>query len=473
MATYKITSEDEFNTKIGGLEQKIIQLENDVLELRSDLLGDIPAPGATVLHPGDDIQAAVNAGGTIVLEDGTYDPFKVISGTHIKARNPGKAIISGAVDFSGGWQKDGEYWRKEFAEPLHQHPAHSVHSVSGAPSARGMAHRRAQQPHMLIHDGVPLYTVYSKDELQPGTFYLEGTAAEPVAFYAWFEQDGSAPKSEVFTVYDQHLISGVTDDVDNVTLDGLALLYCANTGVQGALHLPAGSDNWTVRNCIVKWSNSEGVHVSGAGHTFENVIANNHGQCGFAGYGMRHCRFIRCEGSYNVWKRGIDPKWHAGNKFSNSNNNYFEDFTSIGNDGPGLWFDIYNFDNEVKNFMVDNALAFGVHIEHHTQGTERGSAKLTDGIIKRTRKFDGIGSGLQIQGAVKNYLFKNIELTDNADGAVYYKKREERGYSGFNTFDNIRYSNNGENNRWAVQGPLDNMPDMYLNMTTPTFANWP
>lgn len=434
-----------------------------------------PATG-TLIVPHDDIQSTIDKGGRFILAPGIYPPLKVGSDTALIAEQPGTAIISGAIDWSGDWFQSGDMYRKEFTYSLHQHEAKRVHGSdkngNGA-SARGLAHRAAQQPHQLIWDGVPMKTVYNINHLEEGAFFFDGDAKTGGTIYAIFPGKNAPVSGRVQTSTSQYLIKPKTDDTNNVVLDGLVLRYCANTGIQGALHFYSGCDNWQVSNTTVEWSNSEGISVRGKGHTFTRVKSNFHGQCGWAGYGMQDCKLIQCEGSGNVNKDGIDPKWHAGNKFvSGCNRNLIKDFQSIGNDGPGIWFDIYNFDNVIDGFYVQDALAFGVHIEHHTQGTELGKCIVQNGIIKGTRKFDGIGSGLQIQGAIKNVVFRNIELVGNADGAVYYKKgNEPRGDSGFNVFENITYTNNGNGNRWAIQGDMAVMPDTY-NMPMPKISNW-
>lgn len=425
----------------------------------------------TLVGPGELQEAILDKAPNIVLKDGYYEPFYVITGTNIRAQNPGDAIISAAKPWNTGWTSHGGIYSKEWKTPLHQHPAHQVHTIDGKPSARGLMHRKAQQPHMLVLNGAPMQAVYDKSQLINNTFYLEGTAAKPVRIWAKFE--GSPAELDIQACFWQKLIYTETDDVDGVTLDGLFLQYAANTGTQGALHLPPASDNWIVKNTTIENTNSEGVRIQGNNHKFTNVNSMSNGQAGFVSLGMHGCELTDCNAHVNVTKSGIDPLWHAGGaKFTKSTNNVIRNYKAVGNGGAGIWLDIYNKDNIIDGFELLSNMAFGVHIEHHTT-----DGVLSNGIIHGTHSFNtgvyDVGSGLQIQGAITGYEFSNIEITGNDDGAVRYKKRDSRGASGGNVFDNITYSNNGNGNRWAVIGDLSHLPDSYENMDMPDITNWP
>ena len=475
MALLNLATTQELEERVTFLQDQI-SANSDKIAALTPPVEPPPEPlpdGTIVVSPGDNLQQAIYDanGAQILLKDGFYDPVMVVTGTRLKAINAGKARISGLVAWETGWEKRGDVWFKPFAAVLHQHPALKVHGGETTPSERGLAHRRAMIPHLLVLDGKYMLPVHSEDDFAVGTFMLEGTAAKPVGLWANFG-DEDPVNHNVQTSFSQYLIKGATDDVDNVELDGLLLRGCANTKTKGALHFPPESDNWTVSNCLIDLSSGEGVYLSGRNHLLNKVMSTNHGITAFTSNGMNGCMLIGCEGSFSAWKLGLDVLWHSGNKFTNSPKNIFKGFTAKSNGGAGLWFDIFNVDNLVDGFTVDGAVGFGVHIEHNTFGTQKHSAQLVNGTIKNVRKFAGIGSGLQLQYNITNYLIQNVHIENCDDGAVYYKKREERGNSGYNTFDNVTYTNNGNSNRWAVQGNMDAMPDEYINMDMPVVTNW-
>jgi len=491
--------------RVDNHELRISDVEADIDDLKrrvAEILSSTPAPpiepkpiepgppielppanppqreGITI-GPDDNTQEAVNDanGQQIWLKDGDYEPIMVRGRTRIKAINPHKARIKGTIDWGDGWTKNGEVWFKPLSYTFHQHEAKRVHGAdehgNGA-SPRGLAHRAAMQPHMLVWDGKPMQPVYSAGTLNAGEFFLEGTSESPKGLWAKFSDTPTPGRVELGI--SQYLVKTITDDTDGVEIDGLVLQYCANTGVHGAIHMPTKSDFWKLTNLMVLDSMSEGIRLRGNNHLVQSCFFNRHGHVGIAAERLYKTQVIDCEASHNVWRYGVDPLWHAGG-FKGQygvNECLFKDYTAVNNNGAGFWLDIHNYATVLDGFHIDNNSTFGVHIEHHSQ-----NGVVANGMIRGTRKFWNEahnrweGSGLQIQGSVTGYTFENLQIHGNADGAVYYKKqREPRGDSGNNEFINIRYASNGNNNRWAIQGDIDAMPDSYNGMEIPKFANW-
>lgn len=466
-----IVTREELDADLGNVNSRLDAITSRLDAMQPDQPAEpVPPPsnGEIVLNQDHDLQAAIYEarGAWITLEDGTYPPIKVVTGTKIRARNAGKAVISGLVNWSDGWSTvpddNGTLYYKPFKTPLHQHPARQVHG-GATPSPRGIAHRKAMIPHLLVFNGDYMLPVHSESELLEGCFMLDGTADAPRGLWARFPFNPTT--SSVHTSFAQRLVSGDSADTDDVELHGLTFMGCANTKTIGAIDFPAESNNWHLVNCAVDLGSGEGVFLRGKDHVLENVFVSRFGITCFTSSGAVNCRLIGCEGSYGAWKPGLDVLWHSGNKFTNSSGLYLKDFVSRDMDGAGLWMDIWNIDCVVDGFLIDGSLGFGVHIEHHTKGSVKHGGMLMNGLIKGVRKWNGIGSGLQIQSNVVNYLFQNIEITECEDGAVYYKKREDRGPSGLNTFDTINHHDNGNGNRWRIQGDVNAMKDEYINVT--------
>ena len=434
-----------------------------------------PVYDGIIVGPDDNLQEAIlDAGGQqIWLKDGEYKPFEVVGDTRIKAMSKHEAVVSGLIPWSNGWVKSGNAWFKDLDVPMYQHPAKAVHTENGSPSERGLAHRRAMQPHMLTWDGVPMQPVYNAADLAPGTFWLEGTAEKPKGIWARFPED-QVPTNQVgFSPY-QNLIKGKTADVDGVVLDGLGVQYCSNTGTFGAIHMETDQEHWQLLNLSVMDSMSEGVRLKGSNHVVQSCGFSHHGHVGIAGQALFRSQLTGCTANFNVWRNGVDPLWHAGGlKWQyGCNENVIRDYEAVGNEGSGFWLDIWNVDNTIEDFELINNSTFGMHIEHNSRGTV-----VKNGLIKNTRTYHGgqhpNGSGLQIQGAIFDCIFSNIILEGNEDGAVYYKKSgDPRGNSGGNTFDQIAHRNNGNGNRWVIQGDINSLPDTYTNMQVPSVTNW-
>lgn len=418
-----------------------------------------------VVSDADTLQEALNdgSGKNIYLKGLTYTgDFKIKHSTKILPYKNEKPFLTGAIEFNSGWVQSGKYWFHPWKFPLHQHPAHQT---------RTLEHRAAMQPHMLIFEGVPMKTVYNQSDLVAGSFFLEGTASSPKGFWAIFPNEVNPNGADVMAAKHQRILSGNTTDVDGVSLYGLQLAYAANTALQGMIELYNGCDDWVMEGMDIQWSNGEGLRLSGRRHNILKTVVNNHGINGLSSQGMNDSTLKEITASFNSWKNGLDPKWDAGNKFRNSKDNKFYGFVAEDNEGAGFWFDIHNYDNEVVDFVLRNNKAFGFHMEHFSQRNT-----LRNGLIENTRKFEGIGSGLQIQGNILGCKFIDIVLRNNEDGAVYYKKSENRNggdnFSGNNVFDNIVHENNGNNNRWVIQGDPNFLKDTYSNMTLPDFTVW-
>lgn len=437
-------------------------------------LPEPPVIEGIVVGPDDDLQEAIMDAGSfhkIWLKDGIYRPFKPITGTRIEAQNHGAAVVRGSVAWSEGWTRHDDVWFKPFGIPFWQHPANKVHDDL----SRGIPHRQSMLPHLLMFNDEAMIPVFNTSELQEGNFFFEGTSDNPVGIWAKFP-GGVSPSGQDIRVATHQSIISADSNTDNVEIIGLKLSESASTKQKGAVNFPVESNGWRILHSLIEWSSCEGLVLRGDGHYLESVISNHHGMTGIAGYGLINSTLQSCEGSFNVWKPGVDTRWHGGNKFTNSSFNKILDFTSIWNNGAGLWWDISNVDNVTTIEEIAHALGFGVMIEHHTLGSEPRAAILSGGIIRNTRRIPGVshfGSGLHIQRGVKNYLISHLHLQDNEDGAVYYKKTEEHGdLSGSIHFDSVTYEGNGNNNRWAVQGDMNRLPDTFANMPTPNFANW-
>jgi hypothetical protein len=468
----------QVENRLASLEKSRDDMAYDVRVNRERIAGILkaaqppaPNPEDITVGPEDDLQEAIDdAGGKkIWLKDGVYKPFLAQNNTRLQAITPGKVYARGAEEWNGGWVQNGDAWFKPLTQAFYQHPANSVHGGS-TPSARGLLHRKGQQPHLLIYDGQVMVPVYDASELTAGTFWLEGTSENPVGIWARFPGFSTPQNGDVLLGTYQYLVKGAHGSVSGVELDGIIFQYCANTGTHGALDMDMRYDSWIVRNCDFAWTMSEGVRASGSNHLFENCGFYHHAHVGFAGEGLYRSQLIGCESSYNGWNDAIDVFWHKGAlKWQyGCHENAVLNYRAVGNNGAAYWLDgiSNNMDNILDGFVFEDNMAFALMLEHHTQG-----GVCMNGSIKGTRSahngYMDVGSGIQIQGAIEDYLLKNIELDDNAGADVYLKKSgDSRGWSGGIMFEEVK--NTG---KWVVQGDMNKMPDTYLP-SKPDITNW-
>lgn len=454
----------DVDNRVNELAANVYNNEEQIRLIKQILNGAKPPEpvreGITV-GPDDNLQEAIfDANGQkIWLKDGIYDPFMVVSNTRLQAINSGKAIIEGTIDWSDDWVKGTgvNVWSKELKYTFYQHPAKSVHTENGKPSARGLKHRAAMQPHMLVYKGTPMQPVYNVKDMKEGTFWLEGTSQSPVRIWAKFPGNASPSPRTIKLAVSQYLIKGMTGDVDGVEIDGLKLQFCANTGTFGAIHMEPDMDYWKVTNTDVSWTMSEGIRLRGKNHHVERCCFNDNGHVGMALQSLYKSTIINCETNRNVWRYGVDPLWHAGGIKGQYGINEcsIKNHLAEDNNGAGIWLDIHNNKTHIINPEVDNNVAFGIHIEHHTK-----DGSVVGGYARNTRGVD-LGSrivkaDLRMQRAITGYTFKGIKV-----GHIYYKKDGGTDLSGHNTFESVDYET------IRIDGSKSVMPDKYINTKQP------
>ena len=419
-----------------------------------------------IVTPSDDLQAAIRDAGTtpIRLREGVYrGSFKLQQGTQLLAYPGEKPLLYGAETVSpASWEKNGEAYSISWQIPFYQHPSKQV-----APGDAGLRHRAAMQPHMIVVDGQPLQSVYRTEELVPGTMFLEGTADNPKRIWARFMDDRPPEDFDVQAARHQRILYA-DGAVEGVVLEGLTLRFCANTGYQGMVDFPEKSAAWKLTDIDVQWSNTEGLHIMGEEHELRGIISNHHGQNGLSSQHMNRCLIEDLDISFNNWK-GFDPKWDAGNKLRNSNENTLRRIKAVGNP---IWWDIWNQGNWMEEFEIQDPICWGLMVEFHSSNNS-----FVNGLVRGCRRYGGdpdTGYGLRIQGGITGCTFENIRLEENEGGAVFYKKKERRhgkdNFSGSNAFDGIVQQNHGAGEAWVIEGDVQQQPDRFLNMDQPEFS---
>jgi len=263
-----------------------------------------------------------------------------------------EVIISGA-DIIDSWEHyQGEDAPQDATVLVHQPWTHvwigwSRDMSHGAPAPIG----RSEQ---VIVDGTLLKPVLSTKDMEPGTFFAD--PKETKALYVRLKDDDSPDKHIVEASVRDTLISVP----DHTRVRGLVLRYAANRAQHGALDI--SGKQVLVEDCVVEWTNCTGIRISGENFILRRVTSRNNGQLGMGGKGknflIEECIFQ----DNNV--KGFSPGWEAGGfKIVHSWGAKIERCKAVGNHGPGMWFDGYNYAGEIRQcYCADNDNS-GIFIE--------------------------------------------------------------------------------------------------------------
>lgn len=345
------------------------------------ITGDDNAAG-TVQAPWRTIQRAVDAlkpGDTVLIGAGIYREAITIktSGTAeapiTLAAIPGARVVVTGADLLKDWKKAGDAganlyvrdWAYLFpigrrdGKPILTHPNDAEHELIG----------RAEQ---VIHEGRLLRQVLKREQLAPGTFFVDIDARK---LYVCLT--GGDPNQDELEASTRSNWLVARPGVSHVRVRGLMFRYAANHAQRGAFTLgiaygsasPGVSRGWIVEDCVFSLANASGASFSGEGHVFRRCVFQDNGQLGF-GAGNCHDTLVEDCGFYRNNTKGYSTGWEAGGlKVVLSRGFVFDRCRAVGNHGTGIWYDIGNEKAEVKNcFIADNdeagifyEISYGLH----------------------------------------------------------------------------------------------------------------
>ena len=151
---------------------------------------------------------------------------------------------------------------------------------------------------------------------------------------------------------------------DDIIIDNLVIEKYANPAQFGAIgaqsYLPNGngSDSWQIRNVESRYNHGCGIRISNGG-TLENSVVRHNGQIGVCGSGES------AEGSMPMTMRNTNIHnnltldfswgWEGGAmKFSYTDGLTVENNWVHDNAGPGVWYDINNYNATIRSNLVEN-----------------------------------------------------------------------------------------------------------------------
>jgi parallel beta-helix repeat protein len=424
---------------------------------------------ATMLCPGDSLQAKVNAqgpGATFTLQPGIYRMQTVTPKTgQVFIGQPG-AVMSGAKLLSG-WIQSGNTW---YVTGQTQRFANNV-----GVCASGTA---CQFQEDVYRDNVLLTRVLSLSAVGPGRFYSDYAAQR---IYVGDDPNGHTIEAAAT----EYAFEGSPQGAgQSVVIDGLIIEKYANPAQYGAIGHSNTQAYWEIRNCEIRYNHGGAIRTGGI--RVINCRIHHNGEIGIVGGGGPSTLIQGCEIDHNNTV-GFDPSWEAGGiKFAGGTitgvqvrNNYIHD-----NNGSGLWADGYNDQFVWDGNRVENNSWDGIKVEISYSGQVTNNIVTGNGFGNpNSVEGDGImvyasgGKGLTISGNTvsgnKNGIVliqanrgtgplgplvtQNVSVHDNIvtlgprqrHGAYYYS-----GDTGLWTTDNNHFTQNTYNLQAADAAPF-------------------
>jgi len=277
----------------------------------------------------------------------------------------------------------------------------------------------------VIVDGKLLRQVLALSEMEPGTFFSD-TKNDVLYIHL---PDGDDPARHAVEVSVRNRCFGMRfreTGIDYIHVRGFVMRYGRNMAQRGLLY--ATGKGWVIEDNIIEWSNGCGMTIIGEGHIVRNNIMRYNGQLGLGAAPVR-CVFENNKLLYNNVK-GYPTGWEAGGcKIVHAYETTMTGTVAVGNDGPGIWFDIDNRKSMVsENLCADNTRA-GIFIEI----SGRGGIKLLRNLCFRNGLRDGKwGSAGILLGESESCIVEGNILVGNKEGFAIrmHGPREFKGREG-------------------------------------------
>jgi hypothetical protein len=364
-----------------------------IYHVAQQISGASDANPGTLARPWQSLSRAaerLKPGDTVFVHSGVYRETVLLSASGtarapitLRAADGEQAVISGA-DEVRSWTRAGTRdpiyrtaWNHVFAIDWHNGQPVRTH---GADAPTG----RAEQAFWW---GRPLRMVVRREQLAPGTFYVDD---EGKALYGWFDDDPARGGAELSTR--EVLLAppaGSQKPPSYIVLRGLTFRYAANFAQRGAVRIEG--DHWRVEDCIFERMNGPGATITGPDHLIRRCTLRDNGQLGFGADAAHRLRLEECRLLRNNVK-GFSSGWEAGGcKIVLTRGSVIDRCVARENSGPGFWYDIGNESSLVQNcYLAENEvglmyeISYGLTARNNfalNNGDPRGPAWGTGGIM--------------------------------------------------------------------------------------------
>jgi hypothetical protein len=276
---------------------------------------------------------------------------------------------------------------------------------------------------------VPLQT-----NLKEGTFYIDKATKR---IFLWLKNNDN-PNNQIIEVSDRDYCLSVK--ADYIIVRGINVEYGANGPQATAMFRTIGNHN-IIEDCSVHWAAGSGFLLGGNDNLIRRCVFNNNGQIGFGSGRSNYCLFEDCETSYNNLHTGkyYSTGWEAGgNKVAFAKAVNFLRHVSIGNNGPGIWYDISNDSCEVKNCFTQNNKGSGLFYEISYRLHATDNVMIGNGLNSGQGDW-GANGGITLSSSPGCIVERNI-MINNVDGFQFREQGrttpEITGLEGMSRFGN-------------------------------------
>ncbi|MBD0323095.1 MAG: right-handed parallel beta-helix repeat-containing protein [Aldersonia sp.] len=287
------------------------------------------------------------------------------------------AVLSGARDISAeavDWQQEGRWWVLE---------GQTQEGEDHGEIAEG-GNMRDARPEELFVDGERFEHVASVNELAAGRWFFD-YAADRI----WIGEDPST-LGLIETSAAAAAIAG--ENVDDVTVSDITVEKYANRSSFGAIN-GLHSFGWQVRNCTARDNHGAGVSV-GPGGLIEGCEIHGNGQLGLkvvgvirrgADQGVSAPVSVRRNSIHHNRMLDYDNSWEAGAlKIAECHQGVlFEENWVHDNDGPAVWFDVYNRAATIRGNLIERNRAHGIFYE-----LSYGPTTIADNVVRHNGEPD-------------------------------------------------------------------------------------
>ena len=453
----------------------------------------------------DALQAALDAavpGDRFVLAPGTYRLSLLMSarGTAeapitLEAEQTGTAIITGA-DVITGWAEtapgSGEW---TVACDLSHFPDGSRYGALAG---------RCEQ---VFVAGQPLRQVLHRDQLTGGAFYYDATARalfiRPQVFAGELRGGSQTIDAGAITGGGQKAIDrdsaencwqflvhpfDPARDVVEVTRRARIFATAGDHNRPGAAHVTVrglvfrasgdlpqqamarfGGDHLLVEDCLFEFGAARGFDARANHSVFRRCTTRLNGQMGFSGYG-NHVLMEHCDLLYNNTKHSSFVCFEqGGSKICRAGHWTVRGVRAIGNDGPGIWFDIDNHHVVIERCHCEGNSGPGIMYEISIEAVIRNNLCVKNGYAyRKDARFDSIlnsvghaepvyGQGILVQMSRGVRVHNNTCVANRRCGIeLRHHAYQQAGHAGHSP-DTYRLRDNEVFNNLLADNAWDNL----------------